>query len=230
MHRPSTGPRFFFNAHAVGFSGKITKPFDAMIDAQASCALPPDGGYVSARVENFRLKEVISFSAAYTQVNGSAHDEEEAWNQVATSTIENLNIQGQLTADRITAVMSIKRPYQGNPIFRIIGCRFDNLTVGGSPATVEFNQAIDTWEAAGDHFQPLHRDIIVGSAALKVTSPFLTEGNVLDVPDFGLVTLGEYLITPYARSLSMFRVEMGCGTEGDGGGGYVGGNGSRYPP
>ena len=127
MHRPSVGPRYFFNAYAVGFSGKITKPFDAMIDAQASCALPPDGGYASSRVENFRLKEIISFSAAIAQVNGSPHDEEKAWNQVATSTIENLNIQGQITADRITAVMSIKRPYYGEPVFRIIGCRFENL-------------------------------------------------------------------------------------------------------
>lgn len=229
MHRPPEGPRFFFNAFASGFSGRITKPFDQLIDVQASCSLPSIGGYTSARVENFRLKEMISFTAAYTQVTGSPHDEEKAWNQVATSTIENLDIQGQVTASRITAILAIKRPYDGTPIFRIIGCRFDNLMAGGKPVAVEFNQTLETWDDAAKQYPPVG-DVIVCPAIQPIQGPGVVEPNVIDIPDFGRLILGEYLITPYARSLCMFRVEMGCGTEGTGGGGSVGGNGTRFPP
>jgi hypothetical protein len=234
MHRPTEDPRYFFNAYATGFSGRITKPFDQLIDVQASCALPPSGGYASSRVDGFRLKEIISFSSAYTQVTGSAHDEEQAWNQVATSTIENLNIQGQVTADRVTAWMSIKRGYKTElPVFRILGCRFDNLFVSGDPVSLEFDQSIETWAEAVQKFspyQPPKGNVIVGSAVQNVKAKGLIEPNIIDVPDFGRVILGEYLITPNARSLTMFRVEMGCGFEGSGGGGNVGGNGTQYPP
>jgi len=234
MHKPAEGPRYFFNAYASGFYGRITRPFDQLIDVQASCSLPASGGYASARVDGFRLKEIISFSATYTQVTGSAHDEEQAWNQVATSTIENLDIQGQVTASRVTAIMSIKRGYDAQlPVFRIIGCRFENLMVGGSPVTVEFNQDVETWEAAVKEFSPSGPppgDIIVATAVKSMQASGKIGPNIIEVPDFGRVIIGEYLITPYARSLAMFRVEMGCGTEGEGGGGYVGGNGARFPP
>ncbi len=232
MHRPKEGPRFFYNAYASAFSGRITRPFDHLIDVQAPCALSPNGGYAASRAEGFRLKEIISFSSAVTTVTGDGHEEEEAWNQVATSTIENLNIMGQVTADRVIAILSIKRPFFGPPTFRIVGSRFDNLHVGGERVTVEFNHGIDSWDAAVKAFargEEPHGSVIVGSAVSSVKSSHLAESNVIDIPDFGRVILGEYLITPYARSLSMFRVELGCGTEGTGDGGNVGGNGTRFP-
>ena len=39
-------------------------------------------------------------------------------------------------------------------------------------------------------------------------------GNAIYVPDFGVVYLAEYLVTPYARQLNMFRIEFGCGVGG----------------
>lgn len=234
MHRPAEGPRFFFNAYASGFSGRITKPFNELIETQASCALSPSGGYASAQVKDFRFKQILSFASASTQVTGDEHAEEKAWNQVVTSTVEDIDILGQFTAKKIVAVMSIKRGfYEEFPVFRIIGCRVEGLFVGGEPVEVDFNQNIDTWDAAVREFSPKEPpkgNIILGTAVQNMKAARMVDRNVIDVPDFGRVILGEYLITPYARSLSIFRVEMGCGNEGEGGGGNVGGNGSRMPP
>ena len=55
---------------------------------------------------------------------------------------------------------------------------------------------------------------------------FDADANAIHVPDFGVVYLAEYLVTPYGRQLNMFRVKLGCGTKGNGSGSGVGGNGS----
>src|SRR6266571_2362466 len=71
MQDPTPGNRFLFHGHAIAAAGKITSPFQDIIPAQAASALPIDGGYGSARVENFRYKEIFSFASAYSEVAGT---------------------------------------------------------------------------------------------------------------------------------------------------------------
>jgi hypothetical protein len=44
----------------------------------------------------------------------------------------------------------------------------------------------------------------------KVAEPATAYGHVIVVPDFGIVYLGELLLTPFAAELTMLRIELGC--------------------
>jgi hypothetical protein len=65
----------------------------------------------------------------------------------------------------------------------------------------------------------------------RIDSTFIkAKGNAIVVPDFGVAYLAEYLVTPYARQLNMFRIQLGCAGSGCASGGGVGGNGTTAPP
>lgn len=54
--------------------------------------------------------------------------------------------------------------------------------------------------------------------------------NIVLVPDFGKIFIGEVLIERATRRLNMLRVELGCGTNGGGTAGGGTGNGTDIPP
>lgn len=240
MHKKIDEPLFQFHGHAVGFAGRLTRPFDVPIDAIASCALPPSGGYASARSREggYKLREIIRIGRIASQVTGSKHEEEGAWNTVCISTIEHLDILGQITADRITAVLSVKRPFRGDPVFSLAGSRFENLRIAGERVDIEFHPNVERWAEDAVRQDPkfnLHStppgSCVVTSAVANLRCSRVADApNVVEIPQFGRIVLGEYWITPYSRSLTMFRAEMGCGYEGRLEGPNVGGNGVRYPP
>src|SRR5947209_18370986 len=98
-------------AHAVALAGHISLPFDHVIEAQASCALPQTGGYASDRVENYRLKEIISCKAAYTSATGSYSEKDDAFFTVVTATIEDLDILGIVKIGKLSGRMMSRHPY-----------------------------------------------------------------------------------------------------------------------
>jgi len=55
---------FLYNGQGHALSGKIDRPIEEIIEVQAGMSLPMSGGYGSVRVENFRLKEIVSFKEA----------------------------------------------------------------------------------------------------------------------------------------------------------------------
>ncbi len=67
---------YLYNAHGYGLGGQIERPFQHFIDVQAMGSLPQSGGHGIARVENFNVKDIVSFKAAYTEVSGSQNPEE----------------------------------------------------------------------------------------------------------------------------------------------------------
>jgi hypothetical protein len=54
-------------------------------------------------------------------------------------------------------------------------------------------------------------------------------GNVIDVPQFGKVYLGEVMLKHHEREVTMLRVEMGSPTSGPASGPSGGGGGTTYP-
>ncbi len=79
---------------------------------------------------------------------------------------------------------------------------------------------------------PESNGMVVGSLLKsEIQAPGVqSNGYAITIPGFGRVYVGEIIITPKSRRLSMLRFEMRCPTEGDIiGGGPVEGNGSRYP-
>ena len=113
-----------------------TRPFCEPLPVQAASFLTPAGGYGSARVEHFRFHEIISFKAAYTQVMGTRHTEKDVdiFDTLAQAVIEDLNILGVVTADRIVArITSRHRSDAASPEMAAspFGSRIDNLKIAG---------------------------------------------------------------------------------------------------
>lgn len=136
--------RFLFHGFAVGLQGRIRAPFDEIIPVQAASALPETGGYGSARVDNFRFHEILSCTAAYSQVAG-AKSEKGSYDSIATVTIEHVNLLNMVTADRVVARIASKHPDdpEAEPSVIPLGSYFENLRIAGQPVVIEL--ATDTF-------------------------------------------------------------------------------------
>src|SRR5271154_5026011 len=130
---------FHYNACAHAFSGQFTRPIQHDIEVQAPVALPTIGGHGSSRIENFRVKEFVSFKAAYSHVSGSQQKDGDKvfYTTLATATVEDLNILDVITADRVVSRVSsfsVDGEYESH--FSFSGSRFDNLRIAGCPVKV----------------------------------------------------------------------------------------------
>jgi hypothetical protein len=126
--------RFLHHANAVALGGRITRPFSEIIESQASSVLPITGGYGSARVENFRYREIAAFRSASSTVSGtdSVRDGELVHDGLATCTVEGLNIGGVVTADAVVGRLVSRHVGQpdASPMLPV-GSYFVNLRIAG---------------------------------------------------------------------------------------------------
>ncbi|MGH9645035.1 MAG: hypothetical protein ACRD3Q_21740, partial [Terriglobales bacterium] len=130
---------FHHNAHAVAFAGHITAPFDQLIEAQASCALPISGGHASNRVDNYNLKDLITFKAAYCTVTGNYSEQDDAFFTVVSTTVEELNFLGMVKVGLVSGRVMCKHPYADpknppkqpvEPSIQTLGSHYDNVRIG----------------------------------------------------------------------------------------------------
>ncbi len=152
---------YFYHAQACAIGGSIVRPVMQNINAPAVSVLTPTGGYQTSVMENYQLESIISIRKAVTQVSGSKGAN--AYNSFASVEIEGLNIENEVTADRIVGKLSNTVPVGGDePAFSVGGCLFVNLRIGGVLVAPEL--AIDlyshlnthsameaAWKGGGDH-------------------------------------------------------------------------------
>lgn len=249
--------RFSFHAAAAAAGGFFTRPFCGPLPVQAASFLTPAGGYGSARVEHFRFHEIISFKAAYTQVMGTRHTEKDVdiFDTLAQAVIEDLNILGVVTADRIVArITSRHRSDAASPEMAAspFGSRIDNLKIAGQtmspvchPRLFEEQFATRTQILGTDIASALGapagtpRPSVPGAKDTlrfsifdpirdKVTGMQPSQGCRITVPSLGDIFLGEFVVTGATRHLSMLRIELHSPEEGEVVFGAVEGNGSQY--
>jgi hypothetical protein len=149
------GRVFLYRGFSVGVGGTLTRPFPQVIDGQASVALPIVGGYTSARVENYRLRELLSFKEARTYTTGS-QSPDGAYNTVVSSTIEGLNILDIVTCDAVVGRISSRHePDADEPAIVATGSTFHNLKIGGQPIDVELDTftELDTYTKFRTRFE-----------------------------------------------------------------------------
>jgi len=151
--------KFHYHANAYVLGGRFTRPVQHTIEVQAATSLPPTGGNGSARVENFRFNEHVSFKAGYSHVSGSEKEEKGQiiHTTMATAVVEGLNILDVVTADRIVARLSSSfDPAEEESRILVIGSRFENLRVAGYKIEVELHHELalklDTFEAVRKEF------------------------------------------------------------------------------
>jgi hypothetical protein len=141
----NSGAHHIYHAHALGVAGQIDRPAPQLIKSQASTSLSPTGGYGSDHTQNFEVKGVISFRSAFVEVAGSYDSGSDSHTTVASAVVEDLNIMGIVTADRIVARLASSHPkgdegknqadadkqLAGEPSVSPIGSYFENLKIAG---------------------------------------------------------------------------------------------------
>jgi len=204
-------PTFLYHALATGVSGHITLPFQHSIAVQAPSALPFIGGLSSSRVEGYRLEQILSFASAESSTVGS--ENREFFNTLATATVERLNIQNVLTADRVVARLASKYAKEtGERSTTFAGSHFENLRIAGCPIEVlidpeQLNSSTQSDRARfGTFAAPVSLERCYGLELLG--------GGGIHVPQLGKVYLAECLSTASFASISMLRVVLGCAVEG----------------
>jgi hypothetical protein len=250
---------YLYNAQGHALSGKIDRPIEEIIEVQAGMSLPISGGYGAVRVENFRLKEIVSFKAAYTHVSGSLKKENNSHTTLVSSTVEGLNILDMVTADRVVARHSSERlPGEDESHIIHLGSHFENLRIAGCPVNVELDQELflkmDTFAAMRNEFQsnaefrrmaedpfgngqvqklPDAHGVLHCSLVkdMKTSCPGVKrQGHIFTVPQFGRIFLAEVIAEHSKRTLTMLRLELGSPTCGCINVGGIQGNGRPIPP
>jgi len=183
-------------------AGRITSPFDELIESQAPSVLGPHGGYSSGRIDNFRYREILTFRSARTQVSGAWSEQTQSWDTLAVSVVEGLNILDTVTAERVVArVASRQIGRDERPLVTLEGSRIDGLRIGNR--TLDFTLDLDK------HGEP---------------------GYEIEIPQFGTVILGQVLIGERSRDLSMLQFHLGCAVNGNGSAGNGSTSGTPMPP
>jgi hypothetical protein len=172
---------FHYNACAHAFSGHFTRPIQHDIEVQAPVALPTIGGHGNTRVENFRVKEFVSFKAGYTHVSGSEQrDGDKVFHTtLATATIEDLNILDVITADRVVSrVSSFWVDPEPESHFSFSGSRFDNLRIAGCPVKVELGSELI---AKLPKFSQVEKELASNDKFRKMVEDPFQDGSKIDV-------------------------------------------------
>jgi len=124
----------YYHADASALGGHLTHPSEAALHTQASVSLSQAGGHADSRVETFKHQSIVQSGPAYSQVTGSIEKSTRNWKTVVTSTIENVDIKGVVTADKIVSKLTIEHPRDGDyPKVDFTGCKFTNLCINGIP-------------------------------------------------------------------------------------------------
>src|ERR1700722_2812358 len=165
-----SGRTFLYHAHGLALGGTNTQPFKAEIESHAATSLPIVGGFASAKMESYRLREIVSYSSAHSYVSGIQTDD--GTYTVASSSIEGLNILDVITADAIVGRLSAKHSESGQPEIITLGSTFVNLKIGGQLVQVDLDNdlytAHPTFEKLVSHFDPQGKQ---AKAATKAKSP-----------------------------------------------------------
>jgi hypothetical protein len=242
-------PRIPFHFHAEGhaFSGEIHHPFWYPIKAKASTSLPTIGGHATARHERFSCHEFVSFERAHTHVSGKREAEFVYVTHVAT-TIEGLNIEGVLTADRIVCRLTSTHD-NAHPEGLILadGTEFHNLRIRGFEVKVKlrhklledcdnFEKLRGKVEEEKESKKPVRFD--QGAAICTLVESIETDlpkapgshGHVLEVPNFGKITIAEIFAVQGSRTVTMLHLELGSPQTANMTVSEAGTNGRPWPP
>ena len=226
--------RFLFHALATGISANFTLPFNELIEVQSASAIPITGGYSASRVDNFRYKEILSFRSAVTLVTGSYNPVKDAYCTLVTGTVEQLDILGVVTVDRLVLRLASQQSASGDGFsFTPLGSHFENLRIAGHRLNVDLDRERFSEDERPEQkeLNTLIRPIELG----RETGCELIEEGVIQVPQFGTVYLAEFFKTPLYRSLTMLRIELGCpvqsgpGATGSFSSGHGSSNGEFFP-
>jgi hypothetical protein len=248
---------FIYRASGVGVGGRITDPPHGDIPAQASAALPPDGGRAEARVSGYNFEGILDVAAAYTVITGNPglKDGQPIHRTVTTTTVEGLNVRGVVTANTVVAQLISEQPAgSGDLRMRPVG-HFTNLRIKGVQLdpkphqgllSSELKSEIDRFlkdlydpyraESLASRTEPspqylcsLFDDNSIKDPLKGVPGVEVSAGGTIHVKDFGTIYVGQFLVEAKSRRLTMLRIVLGSPPSGPLNFCSVEGNGSPPP-
>jgi hypothetical protein len=241
-------PRFLYQSSAVTLGGSFSSPYADALEAPA-VALAVSGGFASARVEAFNYRNRVRCRSAHCEVNGIRVGAANVTS--AEVVIQDLDVLGVLHAETIVARL---RSTHENGESRIDpgGSRVIGLRIAGRPLDCALREELRkvlhydgiASRAGGDEklWRRSREERIPGGGPasrepMLATSLFEPRPGIevrqgssfLEVPDFGRVFIGEFLVSRHTRRLTMLRIQLGCPVEGELAVGDVSGNGHVFP-
>lgn len=247
---------FAYHAQALGFAAHLTRPTCDVVPSQASVALSQTGGEGYSTVKNFNYKGIFSFDEASSYVAGSM--EHGDYNTVAMVTVRNLNVAHMIHADLIVCrVSSRHHPGLAEGEITFAGSRFEGLKIGGASVEPQLDHALfatyptfERFAGMGDKEArelaphvcwdpngkvPERNGVITCSIVrnlpdLSRSVGAKTNGYAVQLDQFGTIYLGQIIMKPGYRRLSMLRFDLGCPLSGGGEAGGGEGNGSDILP
>jgi hypothetical protein len=226
---------YLYNASALALAGEIRRPFQHIIDAQASACLPMIGGVSNAEVNAFEVKGIASFRRAYATTSGSFDLKNQTNISSVRVVVEELNVLDIISANRVIARLSSEHsPEESEPRIVAIGSHFEKLRISGEPIETEFETDLlaeyDTFaklERSYPHdlFGKWGRQVPGGKEFYRVSLvknvssrfPLKTKcgGLAIEIPNFGRIHLAELFIEHSRRQLNMLRMELGSPVAGN---------------
>lgn len=134
---------FKYHAEAKGLKVQIHSPKAVDLPVVAAIELKPEGGLHTAREETFRFDSMVSARSVQSVVSGAGNEDGESIDELASVVVEDLNVLGVLTADRIVARIAAVHRKNGPPSITPLGSHFENLRIAGK--RIDLDLAIDTF-------------------------------------------------------------------------------------
>jgi hypothetical protein len=189
---------------------------------------------VTVAIEGLNVLDVVTADRIVARL-ASSHEDGDPEPPVLPlgSHFENLRIGGV----PIEAVLcrELMRDGRYGELSRSCAKRF--VDAAGQPVSIADRDALraGTWERPGA--SPVFEDRLLLAPLFDVGSdelPWKGEGSPagplsIHVPSFGTIYIGEYLVSRYARRLTMLRIELGCPVAGTLVAGDTDINGHTYP-
>lgn len=197
---------------------------------------------VTSVIEGFNVLDMVTADRIVMRITSSHPGVGESSIRFIGSTFENLRIAGHpvqvnldtATFDELGSLSKLRDRYLKDEGFRsdldqrVMRGALDRIPEEKYRTRSYFEKfSGDGWkrafESGGEIRCSLVKEIQTKPADLK---PF---GNVIEIPEFGLIRLAEVTIGADHRSLTMVRIDLGCACKGEIDGGSGAGNGRPWP-
>ncbi len=231
-----TPTTFLYNAHACALGGFFTRPFAEAIDSVASASLPVTGGSGKESVTGYTYKDLITIGKAHTELTASQSSGDGSYNTTITTTVEGFTFTDVIKAKRIVANITSHHP--GNDDETNVstdGSLIEDLTIAGEPVILSVDPDIVKCPSFASFKAKKGNGLAIGKSGIARCSIYANikhslvqqiEGQqVIVVPNFGKVYLGEVYMKHSQRRLTMMRLQLGspqagsvsiCGGDGNG--------------
>lgn len=224
---------YTFNASAIALGGVVNNPSRTVIPSLASVALAPTGGLGTTVVTGYN-RDGVTFDTAYSAVRGELVAQS-FYSTVAEVAIDNLTVFGTLHVDALRATVRSRRYLNSDEEAEItFQAEYSGLVIAGVDVAPELDLALfertPTYEKflaavtedgkkAKPEFKARFEWADSDVTSLDARSPKPVRASVampqhpfpgyrVTVPKFGKIRIGEVLLKPGRRRLSLLQIDF----------------------